>query len=58
MQIQARITVLNTTIENLKKGIDTAKKGLETLNSIDYIKEQEKQLKIAQNKVSEDLRKA
>ena len=26
MQIQARITVLNTTIENLKKGIDTAKK--------------------------------
>ena len=58
MQIQARITVLNTTIENLKKGIDTAKKGLETLNSLDDIKEQEKQLKIAQNKVSEELSKA
>ena len=58
MQIQARITVLNTTIENLKKGIDTAKKGLEALNSLDNIKEQEKQLKIAQNKVSEELSKA
>ena len=41
MQIQARITVLNTTIENLKKGIATAKQGLETLNSLDNIKEQE-----------------
>ena len=58
MQIQARITVLNTTIENLKKGIDTAKQGLEALNSLDNIKEQEKQLKIAQNKVSEELSKA
>ena len=58
MQIQARITVLNTTIENLKKGIATAKQGLEALNSLDNIKEQEKQLKIAQNKVSEELSKA
>ena len=58
MQIQARITVLNTTIENLKKGIDTAKQGLEALNSLDNIKEQEKQLKIAQNRVSEELSKA
>ena len=45
-------------IENYKRFIfdkardDNSKKWLETLNSLDYIKEQENQLKIAQNKVS------
>ena len=58
MQIQSRITILNTTIENLKKGIATAKQGLEALNSLDNIKEQEKELKIAQSKVSQELNKA
>ena len=33
----------------LKKGIATAKQGLEALNSLDNIKEQEKEFKIINN---------